>query len=129
MHMRDCASIRAKSDDREVFFEWRDFDGDDCFRDFHIDIVNGAETEHFAFGDCVVWGLRRSVRFFRGQQDKAGFGFRFPDIRTYDLERIEDGFSLQISFEETNRTEQFRFIRPALIFDDEFLKEYEGDRF
>src|SRR5258708_3871308 len=126
--MRDCASIRAKSHDREVAFEWRDFDGDDCFRDFHADIVTGTETEHFSFGDCVVWGLRQSIRFFRVQQDKAGLGFRFPDIRTCDLARTEDGFLLQVSLEATNRSEQFRFSKPTLIFDDQFLKEYDADR-
>lgn len=127
--MKDCASIRAKSKDQEVLFEWLDFDGDDCFRDFHIDIVKETETERFAFGECAVWGLRRSVRFFRGQQEKAGFGFRFPDIRTYDLMRVANGFLLQIRLEAADRSEEFLFSDPSLKFDDAFLKAYDADRF
>ena len=118
-----------KGDDVEVLFHWHDFDGDDCFRDFHIDILNGTQAERFEFGECVVWGLRKSVRFFRGKLDSAGSGFRFPDIRTYDLTRTDDGFSLQIRLEAANRSEEIRFSNPTLILDDEFLKEYDGDRY
>ena len=87
--MRDRASIRAKSEAHEVLFEWLDFDGDVRFSDFHINLVRGAETERFSFGGCAIEGLRRSVRFFRGRLDKAEFGFRYPDIRTYDLQHVD----------------------------------------
>jgi hypothetical protein len=126
--MKNSARIRTISGDREALFEWLDFDGDDCFRDFHIDIVNGTETERFAFGNCAVWGLRQSFRFFQGLQDKAGFGFRFPDIRTYDLTRTGNGFLLQIRLEAAIRSEEYRFSNPMLILDDEFLTGYDADR-
>jgi len=124
----DSASIQVKSDDAELLFHWHDFDGDDCFRAFHIDIVNGTRVERFEFGECVVWGLRKSVRFSRGELDSAGSGFRFPDMRTYDLTRTVDGFLLQIRLEAANRSEEIRLKNPTLILDDGFLKEYDGDR-
>ena len=114
-----------KSDDAEVLFQWNGFDGDDCFRSFSIDVVNGAETERFCFGEFVVWGLRKYVRFFRGQIDKAESGFRFPDIRACHLTRTEDGFLLQICLEEAGRSEQYRLSKPTVILDDEFLREYD----
>ena len=126
--MRDSASIRAKAANSEVLFEWNDFDGDDCFQDFHINIVNETKMQRFDFGHCVVSGLRRSVRFFRGQIDKAGSGFRVPDVRTYELARTEDGFLLQIRFEGNALFERFHLNKPTLTFDDEFLREYDGDK-
>ena len=126
--MRASAGIRAKGAGYEVFFEWLDFDGDDCFRDFHIEIVNGSETERFDFGDCAIWGLRKSVRFFRGRLDEASGGFRFPDIRTYELTRTEVGFKLQIRFEGNDLSRQVQISNPTLIFDDEFLDEYDVDK-
>ena len=125
--MRETASIQVEDADHKVLFEWLDFDGDDCFRDFHIVIENETGTERFDFGDCAIWGLRKCVRFFRGRLDKAEGGFRFPDIRTYDLARTEDGFSLQIGMEGTNRSEQFQVRKPALTFDDQFLEEYDTE--
>ena len=125
--MRNSASIRVKSDDAEVLFLWHGFDGDDCFNDFRIEISNRSGTERFDFGGCVVWGLRKLVWFFRGKLDKAGGGFRFPDIRTYDLTRTEDGYLLQISLETANRSEQIRLSNPTLIMDDEFLRDYDGN--
>jgi len=126
--MRKSASIRAEGAGSGGLFEWLDFDGDDCFRDFHIGLVNGTETERFEFGGCAIWGLRRTVMFFRGQLDKVGSGFSFPDNRTYDLARIEDGFLLEIRVKATNRFEQLHIQKPALTFNDEFLKEYDADK-
>jgi hypothetical protein len=84
---------------------------------------------HACLSPIKVWGLRRSVRFFQGQDDKAGFGFRCPDIRTFDLLRVEDGFILQIALEAANRSEEFRFKEPSLKVDDEFLRAYDADKF
>jgi hypothetical protein len=127
LSMTDSASIRVKGNDADVLFHWHDFDGDDCFRGFQIDIVKGDQIERFDFGECAVWGLRKSSRFFRGKLDSAGGGFRFPDIRTYDLKRTGDGFLLQIRLEAANRTEEIRFTGPTVILNDDFLKEYDGD--
>jgi hypothetical protein len=127
--MRDSATIQVKDNDTEVLFQWNGFDGDDCFGSFHIDVVTRGATERFRFGECAVWGLRKSVRFFRGRLDRAESGFRFPDIRTYDLTRTEDGFMLQICLEAANRSKQYRLSKPTLFLDDEFLREYDGDRY
>ena len=126
--MSESANIREEGSGYAILFEWLDFDGDDCFRDFHIEIVNGTAIERFDFGDCSIGILQRSVRFFRGQFDKADFGFKFPDIRTYDLTRTEDGFSLEISLEAANRFEQFWIRKPTLTFADELLREYDADK-
>lgn len=127
--MANSASIRVKDNDAEALLHWRNFDGDDSFRSFQINIINGNQTEQFDFGGCAVWGLRKSSRFFRGKLDSAGGGFRFPDIRTYDLKRTDNGFLLQIRFEEANRSEEIRFTDPTVILEDEFLKEYDGDSY
>lgn len=126
--MRESASIRAAGAGSDVLFEWVGFDGDDCFKDFHIEISNGSETERFDFAECAIRGLRTCDRFFRGQLDKVAGGFRVPDVRTYDLTRTEDGFLLQIRLEGTNRSEEFRIKQPTLTFDDELLKEYDADK-
>ena len=122
----DAASIRAKSDNAETLFEWCGFDGDDCFKAFHIRIANGTETEQFDFGECVVPGLRKCVQLFRGRLDKAEGGFRFPDVRTYKLTRTENGFHLQIRFEGDGLSRQFEISNPTLTLDDEFLDEHDG---
>jgi hypothetical protein len=122
--MRDSASIKAKSSDREVLFQWNGFDGDDCFKDFHIQLLDGPR---FCFGECMVRGLRQCVWFFRGQLDKVELGFESPDIRTCYLTRTEDAFLLQICLEGLNRSEQYCLSEPTLTLDDEFLREYDSD--
>jgi hypothetical protein len=125
--MKDSASSRITSDDSEAFFEWLRFDGDDCFSEFHIDIVSGIETRRFEFGPCVISGLRKPVRFLRGDLDTTSSGFQFPDIRTYGFTRSEDGFLLQIRFEGSGMSEQFFFGKPSLSIDDELLREYDSE--
>ena len=126
--MSESATIQVESVDHKVLFEWLDFDGDDCFRDFHIVVEDARGTERFDFGDCAIWGLRKCVRFFQGRLDNASGGFRFPDIRTYELTRIEEGFLLQIVQEGTNRSERFHVRKPTLTFDDQLLEEYDADK-
>lgn len=45
--MRTSASIRLKSDRLTIRFEWLDFDGDDGFNTFRIDVVTEATTRRF----------------------------------------------------------------------------------
>jgi len=59
------ADIRIKGDSTEVSFEWRGFDGDDCFSDFHISVITETGSRRFDFGGCAVNGLRQVSRFFR----------------------------------------------------------------
>ena len=125
--MRDSASILAKTTAAEVLFHWEEFDGDDCFGKFHIEVVIGSVTERFEFGHSIVWVLRKSARVFRGKADNVESTFKFPDTRTCNLKRIEDGFLLEICLEGTNRCEEYRLIKPTLFFDDEFLYRYNPD--
>ena len=124
--MRDSASSRIQSVDAAALFQWDDFDGDDCCSSFYLEIASGGETERFDFGECVVWGLRRVVRFLRGEVDKASEGFRCPDNRIYDLDRNEEGISLQLCFEGTNQSRRFQLSRPTLTFEVDFLKAYDA---
>jgi hypothetical protein len=125
--VRDSASIRIRDDHTEVLFEWLDFDGDDSFADFHIKITTGTESRRFDFGPCVVWGIRKAVRFFQDKLEVVSGGFRFPDIRSYDLTRAQEDVLLQIRYEGTGLSEEVLLIKPRVAIDDKFLKEYDGD--
>ena len=102
------ADIRIKGDSTEVSFEWRDFDGDDCFNDFHINVITETGTRRFDFGGCAVNGLRQFSRFFRNETpNTVSGGLRNPDIRYYDLYREKDGYRLVVRFEGTGLCEEF----------------------
>jgi hypothetical protein len=74
--MTRTAHIRLQSSDVEMRFDWLDYDGDDCFRDFHVTYVSGRDERRFEFGPCVLWGLRKLSRFFADPaQQTAGLGF------------------------------------------------------
>ena len=121
--MRTSAFIRLRSDRLGMDFEWLDFNGDDCFDDFHINVITETGTTRFDFGGCAVSGLRKVGRFFRdNSQTTAGGGFRNPDIRYYDLHRNEDGYSLIVRFEGSGIREEFHITNPRLEIDDEFMR-------
>ena len=123
--MKTTADIRVKGDSMELQFEWCGFDGDDCFSDFHINVVTQAETRRFDFGPCVIHGLRKLREFFRqGDQQEAGLGFRYPDIRYIDVRRGDDGYSLDIRFEGNGLKDEFSIKHPRTEIDDKFLTEY-----
>ena len=111
-------------------FEWRGFDGDDCFNDFHINVISQSKTRRFDFGPCVIYGLRKLRKFFReANQEEAGLGFRYPDIRCCELHRLddEDGYSLAIRFQGSGLNEEFVVKHPSVEIDDRFLTEYYDD--
>lgn len=126
--MRTSAFIRLKSDPLNIAFEWLDFDGDDCFNDFHIDIVTEAETRRFDFGGCAVHGLRKLSRFLRDTtQTTVGGGFRNPDVCFFDLDRKNDGYGLVVRFEGKGLREEFNIQNPQTEIDDEFMRTvYSG---
>jgi hypothetical protein len=80
--MRESASIGVEGIGYEAFFEWRDFDGDDCFRDFHIQLVIGTEAERFDFGDCAIGDFGGLSDSFGGNLTKRILG---SDSRTFGL--------------------------------------------
>ena len=106
--MKTSADIRIRGDSTEVSFEWRDFNGDDCFNDFHIIVMTETGTRRFDFGGCAVNGLRQFSRFFRNETpNTVSGGFRNPDIRCYDLYREKDGYRLVVRFEGVGLCEEF----------------------
>jgi len=126
--MRTSAFVRLKSDGLQIGFEWRDFDGDDCFNDFHINVVTETGTRRFDFGRCAAHGLRKFSRFFRDTaQTTVGGGFRNPDVCYYDLDRKNDDYSLVVRFEGKGLREEFNIQTPQIEIDDEFMRTvYSG---
>jgi hypothetical protein len=125
--VKTSADIRIKGDSMEVSFEWRDFDGDDCFNDFRINVTTETGTRRFDFGGCAVSGLRKVSRFFRNETPNTVSGGRNPDIRCYDLYREKDGYRLGVSFEGSGLCEEFYVRNPRTQVDDEFMRTvYSG---
>jgi hypothetical protein len=126
--MRTSAFIRLKSDGLQVVFEWLDFDGDDCFSDFHIDVVTQTDSRRFDFGGCAVHGLRKVTRFLKDNaQTTVGGGFRNPDLCYFDLDRKNDGYRLVVRFEGKGIREEFNIQNPRTEVDDEFMRTvYSG---
>ncbi len=121
--MRRTAHIHLKSDSAECRFEWLDFDGDDCFKEFRIDVRDGNNFRRFKFGPCAVWGLRQASRFFRdATQLTVGGGFQNPDIRFYDLHRKGDGYKLIVRFEGSGVYKELCIPNPQIEVDDEFMR-------
>jgi hypothetical protein len=126
--MKTYAFIRLKSDCLQIGFEWLDFDGDDCFNDFHINVVSETGPRRFDFGECAVNGLRKISKFFRETSQKTvSSGFRHPDVCYYDLDRTNDGYRLVVGFERTGLREEFNIEAPQMEIDDEFMRTvYSG---
>jgi hypothetical protein len=121
--MRTTAHIHLKSDLAECRFEWLDFDGDDCFNDFHINVITETGSRRFDFGGCAVNSLRQFSRFFRnGTQNTVSGGFRNPDIRYYDPHREKDGYRLVVRFEGSGLSEEFYIHNPRTEVDGEFMR-------
>lgn len=109
------AAIRLVSSSTEARFEWRDFDGDDCFNDFQLIVATPDSSRRFEFGACANFGLRKLLKFFGDTtQTTAGLGFRHPDIRYLDIHRASEGFHITVRFEGSGLHEEIAFQSPAL---------------
>lgn len=109
----------------EACFEWLDFDGDDCFMDFHINITSETGSHRFDFGPCVVSGLRKLSRFFKDpSQTSVSGGFRHPDERYYEVHRTADGYRVVVRFDGSDLNEQFSIPCRYLQFDNKILNLY-----
>ena len=121
--MRTTATIHLKSDLAECRFEWLDFDGDDCFKNFHVDVRAENSFRRFDFGPCAVNGLRKLSRFFKDNtQTTVGLGFRNPDIRCCDVHRTKDGYRFVFRFEPSGASEELQIHNPQMDVDDEFMR-------
>ena len=113
--MKSAAHIHLKSDLVQLQFEWHDFDGDDCFSDFHINVTTETGTRRFDFGGCGVYGLRQFSRFLRNEgQNTVSGEFGHPDIRYYDVYREKDGYRLVVRFEGSGLCEKFHIHTPRM---------------
>ncbi len=127
--MKDTAYIWLKSGAVEVRFDWLQFDGDDCFNDFHTTaIAAGNNPRRFDFDPCAVFGLREVSRFFSdATQSTVSGGFRHPDIRYYEIHRSGKDYRLVIRFEGSGMQEECVVQSPLVQIDSEFLKDYNGE--
>ena len=109
----------------ELQFEWLNFDGDDCFSDFHIDVKSAKGNRRFDFGECAVNGLRKLSRFIRSETEgTVGGGFRCPDVRYYHIYREKDGYRLKVRFESSGLQEEIRIHNPEIEIDDELMRAF-----
>jgi hypothetical protein len=123
--MENWASIQIRNTELEIRFEWVEFNGDDGFNEFHLDIVGGTETRRFDFGPCAIATLRKFADFFQGNLETASAAFQCPDVRVCELARTDKGFQLLVRFEADNQREEFNITGPSIAIDD-FLSEYDG---
>jgi len=127
MNLPRNASISARAIKSEWKFEWSGFDGDDCFNEFNIVVLNFGNESRFEFGPAVVRSLRNLNRFFNEDDGKGvSGGFRCPDIRTYDLERKGEDFLLVLSTDNGKKKHEFSISNPEISCNTSFLKEYDG---
>jgi hypothetical protein len=123
--VRDTAQISINDAATDVRFVWAEFDGDDGFNDFHIDVTGKCGTQRFSFGPCAVHGLRKVSRFFRDKsQESVGLGFRHPDNRYCDIFRVDGDYRLVVGFEGSGLSEQHHVQTPSIHLGDDFLVEY-----
>jgi hypothetical protein len=129
MSLPSQASIRIHTKESEWRFDWRDFEGDDCFQTFEITVVEEGRTRHYDFGACVVQAVRKLNRFFEDPtQATVGGGFRNPDIRYYDLHRSPDQYRLVVRFEGNALHDEFVLSEPQTDLDAEFCRRYYGTK-
>jgi hypothetical protein len=120
------ALIKLETASDRLCFDWSGFDGDDCFGSFVISVFCNDHLHSFDFGACAVQLLRKMSRFLSSpSQPSVGGGFRHPDIRTYDLHRIDDGFRLVVQFEGSGLHEEFTLVRPTIEDSRAFLSAYD----
>jgi hypothetical protein len=127
MSLPSQASIRIHTKESEWRFNWRDFDGDDCFRTFQITVAESGRARDYDFGPCVVQAVRKLNRFLQDRsQATVGGGFRNPDIRYYDLYRSSDEYRLVVRFEGNVLHDEFVLSKPQMDLDAEFVRQYYG---
>jgi hypothetical protein len=125
--MENWASIQIKSNELEIRFEWVEFDGDDSFKEFHVDIIGGVKTRRFDFGPSTVATLRKFAGFFQGKAEAASEAFQCPDVRVCELARTDSGLQLLVRFAADDQSEKFNIASPSITI-DAFLADYDGGR-
>jgi len=123
--MKKNPSIQVESSGDVISFLWRDFDGDDCFDGFFIEVKQNGTTKNFDFGACAVYGLRKLSRFFRdSNQESVSGGFQNPDPCFFDVHRDGDTYLLSVRFERGGFSAQFKLRSALVTINDEFLIDY-----
>jgi hypothetical protein len=55
----NSAQIHINDATTDMRFVWIGFDGDDCFDDFHIDVIGESGSRQFSFGPlCRTWSQK-----------------------------------------------------------------------
>ena len=123
--MSNTAHVYLKSDLAECRFEWLDYDGDDCFRNFYIDVRVENRCQRFRLGPCVINGLRQLSRLVRnGIQNTFSFVSCHPNIRDVDLYREKDGYRLVVRSETAVLREEVYIRNPRIEVEDEILERF-----
>ena len=113
------ATICVRTNESEWRFEWRDFDGDDCFASFKMAVKDRGVTRHFDFGAAVVWSLRWLNRFFENKTLEKTQG---------GLEVYRHGQDYPLVLDAGGGQEEFRLQAPEVLLDREFLPRYDEDK-
>ena len=125
--MLPATFIQLESASTRVRLDWRDFDGDDCFGSFIISAFRDGGAQHFDFGPCAVRALRRMSRFISSPAESSvSGGFRYPDVRTYELQRTGEGFRLVVRFEASHSHQEFVLVHPSTEDSRDFLCAYDA---
>lgn len=115
--VKRTAQIRLRDDLIEVVFNWRDFDGDDCFSCFQMTVDDGIEIRRFDLGTSIVWALRRFTRFFEScVETTLGAG---------SLEVHRSGNHYHIAIISGDLRHEFHVYAPVIEIDREFLNAYD----
>jgi|ERR1700690_2513573 len=114
--MRRTAHIHLKSESAECRFEWLDFDGDDCFKDFHIEVRVESTFRRLSLGPCPVIGLRKFSRFFRDPTQMT------LDGGCCDVHRTNDGYRLILRDDASGAGVELYLPNPQVELDDEFMR-------
>lgn len=121
--------ISLRDEHTEIVFLWSDFDGDDCFNNHKVLVRHSGQETEYDLGPCVVSGPRKLTRLVEGDEDNSiGFGFRNPDIITYDLKRTSTSYEFTLIRDAQNLNTRVTLVNPQIRVNREFLDQYDGDR-
>ncbi len=119
--LAESVSITLDDAALSVALKWDRFDGDDCFEDFRITVTpRDSDSRVYEFGPCAVHAVRKMKRFLADQgQQAVGGGFRYPDVRTYDLYHFGSDLRLVVKFEGSSFEAQHEMKSPVVRISEE----------
>lgn len=98
--MNDSATLTLGTPIVNLRFEWLEYDGDDCFGKHRI-TYNGTDgTKTFNFGPCAIYCIRKIESILSTKTGSVKFGFRIPEVISYDVDWTDDSLKLHIHSDE-----------------------------